>query len=190
MQGIIVVEDNTVKGNANNLYLTGSGRLTSGGLLEGSSIHVTPAGKSNQTIMNQTSAKQLSYIKVDGGKATKKNVKAVTERFLSSVVGSGNLVLIVTGIAVILIAAAAVFIVKKRRKKALPDAASAAKQKRVKPEPVREKSEPVKEPSGTDSVKPAAAPAKKPKQPAPKNSKHRKKNTKRKNRNGKRRKKE
>ena len=189
VQGIIVVEDNTVKGKANNLYLTGGGRLTTGGLLEGSSIHVTPAGKSNQTVMNQTSAKQLSYIKVDGGKATKKNVKTVKERFLSSAIGSGNLVMIVTGIAVILIAAAAVFIVKKRRKKALPDAASAAKQKRAKPEPVREKCEPVKEPSGTDSVKPAAAPAKKSKQPAPKNSKHRENNTKRKNRNGKRRKK-
>ncbi|MBP0972506.1 MAG: RICIN domain-containing protein, partial [Oscillospiraceae bacterium] len=120
MQGKMIVRNNKAGSNADNLFvkynaLYQDAKITNGGMYEGSEVHLTPDSSSAYTVFDEISAAQQTYLKVDKGFSSMINEKQKGERFVSSVIGTGNIAIIITGIVVLMIAIAVLLFVQIRK---------------------------------------------------------------------------
>ena len=116
MQGKMVVEHNIADGKADNIYVKSGAMIRNGGLYDGSVIHLTPAKTSEYKVMRISNA-QSQFFQIDQGRDNIRGKTEVTERFVSSVIGEGNIYAVLIGILIIILSIAAVAFIKHRSKK-------------------------------------------------------------------------
>ncbi|MBR6420380.1 MAG: hypothetical protein IKS42_08590 [Oscillospiraceae bacterium] len=126
VQGRVIIRGNHDKnGNDNNLVLGYSGALfgsskayvNNGGLYEGSEIHVKADTGGTTKIGNNISVSQRQYFIADGGSLKMEKLEQRSERFVSSVIGEGSLVMILVGLMAMILAVAGVQIYRKHSSK-------------------------------------------------------------------------
>lgn len=122
VQGLLVVAQNHVGQQDNNLCLQdglmSTARITNGGLYPESMVCLTSTTKSAVRAAKNISLSQTSqYIKVDNGTWELQNQHLQQERLVASVIGNGNLILVIIGAAFIAAAAVVMMIFGKRRKR-------------------------------------------------------------------------
>ena len=122
VQGRVIIRDNhDNNGNADNLVLGYSSALfgsskayvNNGGLYEGSEIHVKADTGGTTKIGNNISVSQRQYFIADGGSLKMEKLEKRSEKFVSSVIGEGSLVIILIGLMTVIIAVIGICIYRK-----------------------------------------------------------------------------
>ena len=117
VQGKMNIQQNQADENPDNLLVCKGAKLTNGGMLEGSVLHLTPDSSTSYKIFDEISNAQLQYVKVDRGNGTLINQYQKQERFVSSVIGKGNRIVLIAGSVIVIFGIVILSVVSKKKNK-------------------------------------------------------------------------
>ena len=123
VQGKVVIKDNTVSGSRNNLCLqngaASSAYISGSGLYEGSVIYISST-KNNGKVMiakDFSEFQRAQYIRADSGSTFIEAERQESEKFVSSVVGEGSIIAIMSCVMLMILAVFGVCVFKAKAKK-------------------------------------------------------------------------
>ena len=117
VQGKMNIQQNQADENPDNLLVCKGAKLTNGGMLEGSVLHLTPDSSTSYKVFDEISNAQLQYVKVDRGNGTLINQYQKQERFVSSVIGKGNRIVLIAGSVIVILGIVILSVVSKKKNK-------------------------------------------------------------------------
>lgn len=121
VQGRTIVRDNKLEnGTDDNIVLEWTTKyskafIIDGGLYEGSEIHLHSDTFGTTKVANAVSTIQAQYFFADNGSIKQSDFTAVEERFVSSVIGTGNLLAIMAGLMISIIGVVILVAVRNRK---------------------------------------------------------------------------
>ena len=127
VQGRVIIRDNHNKsGKDDNVALewrtvTIKAYINNGGLYEGSEIHVHSDTSGTTRVAKNISKVQQQYFVADNGSTSLENLTSKKELFISSVIGEGNIAVILTGMMSMILVLSGIVLYRKNKAKKQAD---------------------------------------------------------------------